>query len=160
MIDNEDYLRAYFVNQSDYYIERYKYYHAGHKFNFSIVIFLCGMFWFLYRKLYVEFGLILAVLFTLSITEAMLFDALGISESLQQTYGYILTLVVTFIISMTGEYLYLRRADKRIKEVLDATDNEQERIALLTIKGGVSLIPFIVILLIILYLVIVNKYSI
>src|SRR5688500_8755665 len=63
---NENYLRAFFDRQSDYYLLKYYEYHGGNKFTFNIGSFFCGIFWFLYRKLFLEFLLTIALLTAVS----------------------------------------------------------------------------------------------
>ena len=48
----------FFQKNNSYYLEQLKYYNNGKKFRFSYAALIFGLFWFLYRKMYLEFFLI------------------------------------------------------------------------------------------------------
>jgi len=142
----EKYLVAYFDRQADYYLAKYKAYHAGDKFTFNIGSFFFGLFWFLYRKLFIEFAAIVGILIGSSIVEVLIFAALGLGEDASQAFDILLIFIFNTAYGFIGNYLYIRKADKRISAILASTDNEHERISLLQKKGGTSPAPFIVII--------------
>ncbi len=65
----EAYLSVYFGKNSDYYLDRWKEYKDGRKISFKPYAFLFGIFWFLYRKMYLIFLLIIVVLIVEGIVE-------------------------------------------------------------------------------------------
>jgi len=136
---------AYFGRQSDYYLSKYKAYHAGDKFTFNIGAFFFGLFWFLYRKLFIEFWAIIGLVLVTSVVEVLVFDAVGLNDASRKPYDYLLMFAFATAYGFIGNYLYIKKADKKIAGILAETENEDERIHLLHKKGGVSPAPFIVV---------------
>lgn len=153
LIDNrsaspdEMYLKAFFGRRSEYYLERYKMYRSGDKFTFNISPFLAGGVWFFYRKLWREGLLLLLFLFVTGMAEALLYDMLSVTEGTQNVINLASGFLFGTLWGFAGNYLYMRRADIKVKEVLASTSDENERQRLLAAKGGITLIPFIVIIL-------------
>ncbi|MBL6447208.1 DUF2628 domain-containing protein [Fulvivirga sp. 29W222] len=151
----ERYLQAYFGSQANYYVEKYKAYVAGDKFTFNIAPFFIGFIWFFYRKLWIEGSIIFFFIICSSYVEEFIYGLLKVSASVQTTIFYVSSFVFGMLWAFLGNYLYLKRAEKSINNILSSTHDEEERLGQLTKKGGVSLIPFIIILLIIIYFLLV-----
>ncbi|ELR72028.1 hypothetical protein C900_02023 [Fulvivirga imtechensis AK7] len=148
-LPDDKYLQAYFGRQSGYYIEKFEAYTSGDKFSFNIAPFFIGFFWFFYRKLWLEGILIILFILVSGMIEGVIYDLFAVSEDTQTMIFYVSSFAFGVLWGFVGNYLYIRKADKNIKNVLMATDDEEERMYLLTKKGGVSLVPFIILLLLI-----------
>lgn len=157
MIEEEKHLVAYFGRQSDYYLEKYKAYHRGNRFTFNIGAFLVGLFWFLYRKLFMETLIIVLLLFLTGVIEAVVYELFSVSDEVQKVLLFGSTLLYATIYGFIGNALYLKRADKTIRKVLSGTEEEDERIKLLKKKGGVAWIPFAIIVLVIVLFIVFNN---
>ncbi|UII33013.1 DUF2628 domain-containing protein [Fulvivirga ulvae] len=145
----ERYLQAYFGKQANYYIERYKAYLSGNKFTFNIAPFFIGFIWFFYRKLWVEGAVIFFIIIASGFLEGLIYERFSVGESAQTIVFYVSSFVFGMLWAFAGNYFYLKRAEKSIHEILSATSDEDKRLELLATKGGVSLIPFIIILVLI-----------
>lgn len=154
-LPDEKYLAAYFGRQSGYYIEKYQAYRSGDKFSFNIAPFFIGFFWFFYRKLWLEGILVVLFILVSGMIEGVLYELFTVSEDVQTMIFYISSFAFGALWGFLGNYFYIRKADKSINNILSATDNEIERMYLLTKKGGVSLVPFIILLLLIIGLMLV-----
>lgn len=146
-LPDEKYLQAYFGTQAQYYTEKYRSYLLANKFTFNIAPFFIGFLWFFYRKLWIEGTVILIFTIVLGVVEGFVYDLFAVSESIQTTIFYVSSFAFGMLWGFTGNYFYLRRSEKSINDVLSTTSDEEERVGMLSKKGGVSLIPFIIILL-------------
>lgn len=146
---DEKYLEAYFGKQTAYYTEKYRAYLDGDRFTFNIAPFFIGFIWFFYRKLWVEGAVIFIIIVASSFVEELIYDLFSVSASVQTTIFYVSSFAFGMLWAFSGNYLYLKRAEKSICEVLSSTNDEEQRLELLAKKGGVSLIPFIIILVLI-----------
>ena len=145
----ERYLSAYFGKRSAHYIDKFKDYKTRGKVSFNLGAFLLGLIWFFYRKLWLE-GLVLAVIFiVLSIIEGFIYETYSVSENTQQLVFYISSGAVALFFGFVANYLYFKKTDKVVNRVKAEAIDEESRIYLLDKKGGISLIPFIIILLMI-----------
>lgn len=144
---DEKYLQAYFGKQTNYYTEKYRAYQAGSKFTFNIAPFFIGFLWFFYRKLWVEGAVIFFIIMASGFVEAMIYDLFAVSETIQTAIFYGSSFVFGMLWAFAGNYFYIKRSIRSIHEILASTEDEEERLDLLAKKGGVSLIPFIILLL-------------
>jgi hypothetical protein len=155
MIDNEKYLAAFFGRQHDYYLEKYKYYHGGVKFTFNIGAFFGGILWFLYRKLFLHaFGIFLLFII-FSIIEGLIFDTLQVSSEFQKLEFLISNFLFATIFGFTGNYFYIKQAEKKITEIISGTESEDECINSLKKNGGVSWTAIIVVVFTIAFLTLI-----
>ncbi len=153
-MDREIYLKAYFFIQPDYYLDVYKSYKAGEKFNFNIWPFLFGIFWFLYRKLWFEAMIILLIYLFI------FFVNIGIIESDKEwLINTVINFITATVFGFVGNYFYLKNAEKQINKVLSTTLDEKERIKILNKKGGVSLAPYIFLFLILSIMIVWNAFQ-
>ena len=134
-VNEEKYLKAFFGKSAEYYLTKYNEYHEKNTlFPFSVPAFFLNIFWFLYRKLYLEFFIIMIII------------ALIPSISPWQNMVNIMILVC---LGFLGNNLYIKKGDSIIKKVIASTENEDARIKRLQTKGGTSWVPFILVLLIV-----------
>jgi hypothetical protein len=144
IIDNENYLLTYFGPQSDYYLERYKTYHAGSKYTFNQASFFCGIFWFLYRKLFIHFLVAVVILLATSVLQDFLFGLLQISQKGQSILNMGINIGTWVLLGYCGNYFYILQTDRNVSRILDSTGDEEKRLELLKEKGGISYAPFYV----------------
>jgi len=67
-MDDVTLYEAYFQKSKSYYLNRLDWYLKGQKYSFNLFAFLFGLFWFMYRKMYLE----AAVIFLAMIVEGFL----------------------------------------------------------------------------------------
>lgn len=138
MIENEKYFSAFFDRQKDYYLEKYRDHLGGAKFTFNIGAFLGGIFWFLYRKLFLHALFIFFLLMIFNIVEGLIFEALQINSEFQKLEFFLSTLLFAVAYGYSGNYFYLRQAERKVTAIVESTEDEDKRITLLEKKGGVS----------------------
>jgi hypothetical protein len=141
-VDNERYLLAYFGKQSGYYLRCYQSFQSGHRFTFNIGAFFGGLFWVMYRKLFRQVLIMIAVIFVIALVEEFLYVRLKLNGSAEQATTLVINFVVWMALSFGGNYLYIQQTDKNLNAILNATPDEEKRMLLLRKKGGVSSFPF------------------
>jgi hypothetical protein len=156
MVTEEKYLISYFGKSSSYYLEKYRAYYNGKKFSFNNSAFFVGLFWFLYRKLWIEALLIFIILFAIGIIEQIIYKSLNTNEVTQKNILYFSFFCFASIYGFIGNYLYITKADKKIKKILTMTNDDDVRMKQLKEKGGVSLVPFILLSIILILVLILN----
>jgi len=151
----EKYLEVYFDQQYDWYIERYRDFQTGRIFTFNIGSFLAGLFWFMYRKLYIQMAIIVASLIAFEFVEDVIRQLLMIDPLKQALIDLGINLVWWIAFGFCGNYLYFKQVERKVARVLASTTDEDERLRLLRKKGGTSNSPFYLLGLIIVALAIV-----
>lgn len=126
----ERYLRAYFGNSQEYYIEKYRRFLNGQKLSWNIAPFFLGLFWFLYRRLYVAFIVIIALTLLEGYLEGLIFPNV-------EPGVFMLPIGFAFAFAMggIGNYLYLKKAEREIEKAFQAFDSEEARISYLERAG-------------------------
>jgi hypothetical protein len=146
MINSESYLRVYFGPRSEYYLKKYKAFHSGKKFSFNISAFFAGLFWFLYRKLYVQAVLLLLLSYILRYLVTLFYNVVVVDVEIQRLINLLLTATFGVICGFLGNYLYVKKSERQIKNALSKTENEDERIQLLKAAGGIAWTPIVLLL--------------
>ena len=144
MDGSEKYLKVFFGKQTGYYWDNYVDYVNGRKFTFNIGSFFFGFFWMLYRKLYWQALGYISVLIGVDIMWNSIYSSFLVGIEIQKGIMIIDAFLFAFILGFIGNWLYFKSVDRRVSAILQTTAEEEKRIELLTKKGGVSYIAFII----------------
>ncbi|KIA89087.1 DUF2628 domain-containing protein [Kaistella jeonii] len=140
----------FFQKSNSYYHEQLKYYEQGKKwrFNYSAVIF--GVFWFLYRKMYLEFFIIFIFYYLETIFEnVVLTNFIGIEQT--KVVNFSVTIILLMTLGIVGNNLYIKKAKRTLKNAEVKYSEIEKQKEYIAKKGGTSYI-FIIFLLVILIL--------
>src|SRR5438128_9616888 len=99
----------FFQKSKSYYLDKLTKYQSRQKFTFNVFAFLFGIFWFLYRKMYIETIAILVLL----ILEA-LFETFILGQDADNMINVIITIASATIIALLANYFYIRKAERTI----------------------------------------------
>ena len=147
----------FFQKRKSYYLDKWAKLRNGQKFSFNVFAFLFGLFWFMYRKMYIEAIIVFVAIIAESFLEELILTN-NIGQDTRKVISIVGIIVIATIIGFLGNYFYLRKADRIIQVAKKKyTDNEQQKIFLKK-KGGISFIFLIIILVIILLLFAYNNY--
>ncbi|RYZ54282.1 MAG: DUF2628 domain-containing protein [Sphingobacteriales bacterium] len=115
--------QLFFQDDSGYYLERYQDYCDGkNRITLNVWAFLFGIFWFLYRKMYVEALLLFAFLLLEGFAEEYLWEQL-----FDSTPGTWVSRIVSGVVTcLLGNYLYFRKADRVIAHARTLNDADGE----------------------------------
>jgi hypothetical protein len=153
-INDEKYLTAYFGRQSDYYLSEYKACHNGVKFSFNIGSFFGGLFWFMYRKLFLQLLIIVGIITAIGFFQAIVSELFSLSETVEKAFEMIVKIFTWLGLGFIGNYLYIKQSEKNIRTILSSTDDEEERLMRLQRKGGVSNSPYFVLIILLIAIII------
>src|SRR5688572_5518113 len=107
--------QRFFQQNSSYYIDKVQKFNEGKFFTFNFPAFLLGFIWFLYRKMYLEASILMFVIVSESMLEQYLRSRSEIGP--QTVTGQLLsTLVISTILGFTGNYFYIRKANRTIQK--------------------------------------------
>lgn len=144
---------AFFQKNHSKYLDRLADYRDGKKFTFNVFPFLFGIFWFAYRKMYLESTILFVIIISESLLENFVFLTHMDPASLRST-SLVVSIAFATVTGFLGNYLYLRKAEKTVAFARENYRSEEDQKAFLAEKGGVKLLsPLIVVLLIIFYYV-------
>jgi len=148
-MDDKEFYNAYFQRSPEYYLTVLEKYATGQKFVFNPYALLTGLFWFLFRKLYKETMIVIAILI--------------IWNTMENYYGLGKQVSLFFSIAISASYgvvannLYMKKAIKQVEAAKVNFSNREDIIAYLSTKGGTTLHPvFIAIILFLLCIVLLN----
>lgn len=122
--------------KADYYLEKWEAYKDNPNFiSWNWASFLCGFYWFWYRKMYSIFLILIVV------------DFLG-ALVLPSGAASILSLGVTIGCGLFGNQLYMKHANKRIRSIKSIYSNRgldyETVMRKLRVDGGITIVPAIV----------------
>ena len=138
-----DLFKAYFKEETDYYVEKLMRFQNGQKYSFNFWAGLLGITWFAYRKMYREALIILVVGLLagfLLISFLSFFNPTTLSNI--RTANTILSIVYFIIIGITGNYLYLSKVNRIVNDYISSNQIEiigYNHIDELRHKGGTNL---------------------
>ncbi len=134
---------AFFQESNRYYLEQLNYYENGRKFRFSYSSLICGVFWFLYRKMYLEFFIILTLFYVESIFENLvLAQLIGIEET--KFFSFVVNIVLLIAMGIIGNNLYIKKAKRMIEKAQMTFTNLDQQKDFLAKKGGTSFLYVII----------------
>lgn len=147
---------AYFQKNKPYYLDRLERYRNGQKYSFNPFTFLFGLFWMLYRKMYIEAVVIILVLGVESFLEELILPE-DLGRETEQLVNIISTIVLATIVGFIGNYLYLRKAHKVVEKAKAELAGSEEQVAFLRKQGGVSHLFLAIILVVIIAFFVYNS---
>lgn len=147
MMNEENYLLAYFGPQAEYYLQKHKAFHSGKKFTFNVSALLAGLFWFLYRKLYAQAAMLFVLYNVFVYLTTLLNDFVIMDVKIRDTIKFLPIVILPVICGFVGNNLYVKKSDKQIRMLLSQTENEEERIELLKATGGIAWTPILLLIL-------------
>jgi len=130
-----EYYEAYFGDECSYYLPVMIDFERGKKFTFNGWAFWLGMFWQLYRKLYVMILIFVIAVFVESTIENWAISSMGLNGLSKTLINFITTLIFGTIYGYTGNYFLMRKAHDKIAQVL-ATETDEELILEKLKKAG------------------------
>ena len=151
MLTVEDHalFKAYYQNNSKYYIRLLEKYLEGQKHSFNVRVLLLTIFYISYRKMYGW----LVILFLMNFVTSILVDIFFVTENLStDTYQAIsvsFRLVFALVAASFTNSIYIGRSIKHMQQIRRSTDDHEERLKMARKKGGVDWVsPFIILILV------------
>ena len=96
----------YFQKSKEYYLDKLTKYKSGQKFTFNIFAFLFGLFWFVYRKMYLQALIILLVIIGEGFIEQLILTN-SVDENTSSIINIISTIAIATITGLLGNNLYI-----------------------------------------------------
>ncbi len=137
-------LEIFVDTNQEYYLPRWKKITEGKIASFNWAAFLVGMLWLLYRKMYIEAGILLVIILTEGfLSEMFLLPYLDFQT--QSAYNTGVNIAYGLILGFLGNYIYYNSACRKIeklkKDMYSGVDFENE----LKRRGGVTTIPILIV---------------
>ena len=118
------YYKAYFGNDSDYYLPIMRDFYHGKKFTFNVWAFLLGLFWQLYRRLYLPILFFIVAIIIQSVIQASIVSYLDMGKLTNTFINLIASVIFALFYGFTGNYFLMQKAHKKTLQILSAKDNE------------------------------------
>jgi len=139
MKNDPELYEIFFQERKDYYLDKLSKYEKGKKLIFNYSTLLFGLFWFLYRKMYLE-----AIIIYLFITLETLFEDLYLKQLIGEEetiiFKIIFTLIFLICMGFSGNLLYLKKAERIINKSKEKYPDFEEQKNFVIKKGGTSFI--------------------
>lgn len=159
MEDDKELYAAYFGRSADYYLEVLERFRNGQMFVFNAYALLLGLFWFLFRKMYRETIMFFAISMMLGFLQTYIFRMPAIAPH-QQTIGMVLTILLNLSYGIFGNYLYMRKAIADVEFAKSQSASKEEVMGYLSNKGGTSMHPvFILIIIYLVYILLLQRFA-
>jgi hypothetical protein len=143
--DREKYLVAFFGDSPAYYLKANRTLFRGENAPFHFPAFLLGLFWFLYRKMYVYAAGIFVLLFMIDMVIQIIGRSMPQYKEALQFFSFFITLAVSIVMGFKGNGIYLGYANRKIHEITSAYSDEHQRLEALKKAGGTSpLLPWVI----------------
>lgn len=141
IVEQKALYEAYFQRSADYYIERMVSF-PTRKIYFNPFAFFMGLFWLLYRKLYIEFFAVLLALIVVGYTEDYLFRHTYL-YNYQQVISWTISILFLIAYGCFANYFYFKKAKRYVDFVNTNFAEEDVKMAYLKKKGGTSMLSVI-----------------
>ncbi|MNK30391.1 hypothetical protein D3C87_488080 [compost metagenome] len=129
----------FFQKNNSYYLEQLKYYEQGKKFRFSYSALIFGIFWFLYRKMYLEFFIIFIFYYLETILEnSVLTKLIGIEQT--KVVNFSVTIILLITLGIIGNNLYIKKAKRTLRQAEVKYSEIEKQKEFIARKGGTSFI--------------------
>ena len=131
--------KSFFQKRDDYYLETLDKYNQGKKFTFNYATLIFGIFWFLYRKMYIEVIIIYSFISLESLFENLLLKRL-IGEERTVIFSFCITVLFLITTGFSGNILYLKKAIRTIGKAKKKYPDFENQNRYVAKKGGTSLV--------------------
>jgi hypothetical protein len=120
-----EYFEQYFGASKEYYLSKLIDLENGKKFSLNISALLFGIFWFLYRRLYIHSLTIFLVVIIESKIENILLERLGDTKDLEILLRFISISIFGLLLGFLGNYYFLKQSIRRVKNIISYTFDEK-----------------------------------
>jgi uncharacterized membrane protein YccC len=137
--------RAYFGRESDYYMNQLAKLRAGQRLDFSLVAFLFGLAWMIYRKMYAVAFAALMIILLESTLEEVVSQLLRVPETVSGALGTLISIVLGILVGSYANRVYLWDARRAIRQVLQEMPHasSEELTDRIRRSGGTSVLALI-----------------
>ncbi len=124
-------MRIFIGKNADYYLPKFEVFErTGSAVSWNWAAFGFGIFWMVYRKMYLYAFLAMLLMFFLNVIE--------VSLRLSSLLSFFLSLWLWIGFGMFGNYLYYLHVKKKVMEIMIQYPKEDEQILILQKEGGTS----------------------
>ncbi|NOU19768.1 MAG: DUF2628 domain-containing protein [Bacteroidales bacterium] len=152
-----EYFEIYFGKRKGYFIPKLIDLENGKRFSFNIGAFFFGIFWVLYRRLYILSLIIIGVAFVESKIEEFLVNRLGDSPDIEISLRVLWLLVYGTILGYFGNYFFLKHSKRKVEKIVSSTDEETIKMKKLKKAGSGNWILILSIIFILIFLLILSN---
>lgn len=129
-------LKIFVGDKFGYYFSKWIMFENGKWVSFNVAAFFLGLMWLLYRKMYLEVGIILG----LFLVEGIIIDFIFVIDSLNyQIANLVSSIVYAILIPLSANYLYLKSAERKIAKLKTKAYSQEELLERISEKGGTSI---------------------
>ena len=149
-------LELFMGPNSEYFMEERLKINAGNFLSFNVYAFLFSIFWMLYRQMFRPTILLLSLYFAENYLENLLFSKLGIPV-FQPDWTYFRIFAMMLITGFLGNWMYIKHCEYEVLQVIEKYEHEVA-LDILKHKGGTSIFPVIIFILLIFIIVTVQLF--
>jgi hypothetical protein len=148
--------RLFAGKRAGYYVQQWRRIKQGQWVSFNVSAFVFGVFWLLYRQMLRPTILYLSIFFAEGFVEKLVFQYLGFSIP-PVWWIFTRTFLFALLLGLFGNWIYLIHAEDQIQRIKASYPPERQE-QLLRLNGGTSFVPVILFLLLILVILLSNRF--
>lgn len=135
--------KLFIGKEAEYYIPKWLNIRDGSIISFNIASFVLGVFWMLYRKMYLASLIWIVVIIIYGFIEEEIVFALGLEDALE-SITRISNVIFSSLVAIFGNWIYFKSSERKISKLKNQGLGEIAYEEALQRAGGTSLIPPIV----------------
>ena len=151
-LEQEQEWRLFIGPKANFYVPKWIAIQQGSMVSFNLAAFLVGLLWLLYRKMYLECGILAFIIVVETLISEYYFLPQFTNYTQQATYNIIINLMYGLALGLFGNLLYYNNAQRKIKKLRAQGMAEEKYEKALQATGGVALLPVIILLFVVLFL--------
>lgn len=145
MKHSEEHYKLYFGKKADYYFDIVTELDSGKRVVFNLFSFLFGLFWMLYRKLYLPLLIVVILIFLESMIEQTILISINASPVTEAVVEKISLFIWVSLLGFFGNTMYINQANRKITKILALNLTIEETDRKIKKAGGTTLIPHLII---------------
>jgi hypothetical protein len=122
---NKDFFEIFFGESGEYYLGKLDQNEQGKRINFNLPAFFFGIFWFLYRRMYLQAFIILAFIYIYSIIEQFLWGNYLYNSDFATGIYLIDSLLFASFTGFFGNWIYINHAKRKIRKLLTKFESDE-----------------------------------
>jgi hypothetical protein len=147
-MDRTDILKAYFLFNSKYYLDKFEKFENGKKISFNFWAGFFGIMWFVYRKMYKQAVIIFFLTFALELISAIIIaiilylNSIEFDKSYISIINYIIYAISFVLLGFVGNFYYFRKAKTIVNGYIintDLTNLTSSDLNIIRNRGGVDM---------------------
>lgn len=156
---NREYFELFVSKSKDYYLDYFDNYEKGKKIQFNLAALLFGLFWFLYRKMYLETFILFTLISIESYLENLIVNYFKLVDTDASTAIQVITTIsIGIMLGLFGNLIYIKHANRIILSITNKYQYDEQILKdKIQNKGGTSFLIILILFALFVSLIVMLK---